>query len=383
MSTTFLKPIRLLESSTWEGQLLSLTSLIPFNISPRNSDSAVAQSTLLFPRLAHHQRNVSEILSTMQYCHITHEGSKSDIKFSATPNSKCDSRSIFSVLDVAVSSTKHIRSILNTHSIGVHEHQFLTHPHETLVSLLQVEETITDGSPNIPSPNYFHAIRDHPTLRKGDISQSFSAMLCKTGHSKHLTNLHKDIGAKLMEATGELMTTQLVGAVGSYIKSLIFDPIAGGMIGGLMSILLDVFMRSIVASVTAQIAGPMRAEVTQTGATMLIAALPPVLGMLLSGSLSVRLVKALVGSLAFAVNTFLNEQVAGAISGTIIHSLSHTITNSISNGLNYGLTHSLTHTLTTSLSHSVTHYFYCTYCYYFGDYCNYCYYYQDFKWMHK
>ncbi len=47
------------------------------------------------------------------------------------------------------------------------------------------------------------------------------------------------------------------------------------------------------------------------------------------------------------------------------------------------LTHTLTHALTHSLSHSVIHYYYCTFCYYYGDYCQYCFYYRDFSWLHR
>ena len=47
------------------------------------------------------------------------------------------------------------------------------------------------------------------------------------------------------------------------------------------------------------------------------------------------------------------------------------------------LPHALTLTLGHSLTHSLNHYYYCGYCFYYGDFCRYCYYYRDYAWLKR
>ena len=35
------------------------------------------------------------------------------------------------------------------------------------------------------------------------------------------------------------------------------------------------------------------------------------------------------------------------------------------------------------MTHSLTHYYYCTYCFYYGDFCQYCFYYRDYAWLKR
>jgi hypothetical protein len=297
---------------------------------------------------------------------------------------ECDGNGWSRMVHAAIHVANHARRLKRLQSEYRAEQVYLTNPHDMLTSFLAVDISITKLRDH-DSLQHFRLkdIGDSAMLFKKDISQAFAAMLCRTGQVKYLTDIHKDIGDRAVSFLGEVMSLKIVSLIGKYLKALIFDPIMGGLVGGMADLLIDIFMLCVVASVTSQLAGPMQSELAHSAGTMMKSALPPILGILLSGSLGVRLSKALVGSLAYAINSFLDEEVAGAMSGSMIHQLSHTITNSITTSLNFGMTQSLTHTLSTSLSHSVTHYFYCTYCYYFGDYCNYCYYYQDFKWMHK
>ena len=43
----------------------------------------------------------------------------------------------------------------------------------------------------------------------------------------------------------------------------------------------------------------------------------------------------------------------------------------------------LTPTLTASLATPVMNYYYCMYCYYYGDYCQYCWYNRDMQWLQQ
>ena len=40
-------------------------------------------------------------------------------------------------------------------------------------------------------------------------------------------------------------------------------------------------------------------------------------------------------------------------------------------------------TLSHSLTHALPHYYYCSYCFYYGDYCQYCFYFRDYQWAQR
>ena len=61
--------------------------------------------------------------------------------------------------------------------------------------------------------------------------------------------------------------------------------------------------------------------------------------------------------------------------------------DALSDSLTYGLHHTLTNALSDSLAADLTpptmHYYYCVYCYYYGNYCDFCYYYNELVYMHR
>ena len=61
--------------------------------------------------------------------------------------------------------------------------------------------------------------------------------------------------------------------------------------------------------------------------------------------------------------------------------------DALSDSLTYGLHHTLTNALSDSLAADLTpptmHYYYCVYCYYYGNFCDFCYRYDELTYMHR
>ena len=58
-----------------------------------------------------------------------------------------------------------------------------------------------------------------------------------------------------------------------------------------------------------------------------------------------------------------------------------TLPNALAEAVSEAVARLITPTLTQSLATPVMNYYYCMYCYYYGDYCQYCFYNRDMQWI--
>ena len=58
-----------------------------------------------------------------------------------------------------------------------------------------------------------------------------------------------------------------------------------------------------------------------------------------------------------------------------------TLPNALAEAVSEAVARLITPTLTQSLATPVMNYYYCMYCYYYGDYCQYCFYNKDLDWL--
>ena len=58
-----------------------------------------------------------------------------------------------------------------------------------------------------------------------------------------------------------------------------------------------------------------------------------------------------------------------------------TLPNALAEAVSEAVSKAITPTLTMALTKPVMNYYYCLYCYYYGDYCQYCFYNRDMQWI--
>jgi len=217
------------------------------------------------------------------------------------------------------------------------------------------------------------------------LAQRFAAEICRTGNFHDIQDAVGTSTVEMLlskEMSGDFVSSLLGGIIG-----IICDPISEilikGVIGTIMQLIAPFFVQALLIAACAIIPGPVSDQIGNILSSMVAGVTPNIVCMMLAGVITARVMTSVSKHLRTVVCVYLENEVTPQMAGGVSHMLIHTLTSSISQGLSKELTHTLTHTLTHSLTHSVIHYYYCTYCYYYGDYCQYCFYYRDYSWLHR
>jgi hypothetical protein len=213
----------------------------------------------------------------------------------------------------------------------------------------------------------------------------FGVEVCRTGH---FHDIQEAVGESTVEALLDKSTMQgfigtLLGGIVTVITTPVSEIVIKGIIGTVMQLIAPFFVQAILIVACAIIPGPVSDQISGTLGSTVGSMVPGILVMIISGVAIARVMSEITQYIRDVVIAYLENEAVPTMAGQVTHMLTHTLTASISNTLAKELTHTLTHTLTHSLTHSVIHYYYCTYCYYYGDYCQYCFYYRDYSWLHR
>ena len=111
--------------------------------------------------------------------------------------------------------------------------------------------------------------------------------------------------------------------------------------------------------------------------------LPPSFTVYMTAAISLRLAKILVGYLARLVTDYIDQESMPKVIEVSTQQITQTLGTTIATSVLGTLPHALTLTLSHSLTHSLNHYYYCGYCFYYGDFCQYCFYYRDYAWLKR
>lgn len=142
----------------------------------------------------------------------------------------------------------------------------------------------------------------------------------------------------------------------------------GGMIGGIMSMIIGFPIGLILGIVVANLLTEGLTYIitwqTQAGAFR-------------------RIPKIVADGIVSALNDYMFNAAAPAMRDIIKNLLVDVLSDTISNALHHTILKSLTERLSSSLTPATMHYYYCVYCYYYGDYCDICFKVSDYDILHR
>ena len=176
-----------------------------------------------------------------------------------------------------------------------------------------------------------------------------------------------------------------------------------GIVISLLMIMIPPFVQELVDAIIPRFTPLFGPNFIATAEPLLVMALNPLvygptgqhLIELCTSTLNARVGAMLVRSLAFHVprvlaaelpprlTTYMLETWAPSMGKALLYNVLHALTHSLADSLSHHLSQAVTQGVTHSISHALIHYYYCTFCYYYGDYCQYCFYYRDFSWLHR
>ncbi len=194
--------------------------------------------------------------------------------------------------------------------------------------------------------------------------------------------------------------TGMFDPVGNVLIDGLLKPLLRGIINGVVDAFVDIFcvllvviMAIIISADCAPLGDSIEAEI--------LFYCPPAMTIMLSGSLILRLSRALTSLIIKHFNSYMTAAATPQLGRSISHSLSEVLHNNMQSSLLVQLKEPLVHTLSYGLKDAVPHYYYCTHCYYYGgmdhinldfrpiilasnsDYCQYCFYQRDYNWLDR
>eukprot|EP00298_Acanthocystis_sp_HF-20_P006269 c16177_g1_i1.p1 GENE.c16177_g1_i1~~c16177_g1_i1.p1 ORF type:complete len:412 (-),score=162.45 c16177_g1_i1:56-1291(-) len=213
------------------------------------------------------------------------------------------------------------------------------------------------------------------------------------------SDIHHEIHQRIRKDIGEMhsveATTQVISSSVSFFNDAFIKPfvdmLSKFMVPPLIMAFQDVLPWYLTGPIASTLSCMSPKPVVQSIDAMLGMYMPP----LICISITKKLVKGLILVLTAAIVSIIERARSGhsaglqagdgggtqkVVSREISRRLGIDITNHLIDTVPRAAERALTHTLSSSLTTSVQLYYYCTYCYWFGDYCKLCFYLPDYTW---
>lgn len=180
-----------------------------------------------------------------------------------------------------------------------------------------------------------------------------------------------------------LVTQEIAGGVVAFFVEFATVTLPNMFMRNLVDILCDIMIFGLVIAVANAVEGTAARQISLGIAQEVEFSLPPSFTVYMTAAISLRLAKILVGYLARLVTDYIDQESMPKVIEVSTQQITQTLGTTIATSVLGTLPHALTLTLSHSLTHSLNHYYYCGYCFYYGDFCQYCFYYRDYAWLKR
>ena len=210
-------------------------------------------------------------------------------------------------------------------------------------------------------------------------------VICRSGMATDLrSTLRHELRstAASEEMVSALTQTLTLGVVDAFVKFATVT-LPNIFMDALVDILCDLIVYALVFAVVGSVSGPAARDITDAIVSEVEFSFPPSFTVYMTSIISKRLSNMAVGYISRVMARYIDEQTMPRVNEVTNDQLATTLSTEVANSVLDTLPPALGETLSHSLTHALPHYYYCSYCFYYGDYCQYCFYFRDYQWAQR
>jgi len=218
-----------------------------------------------------------------------------------------------------------------------------------------------------------------------DIGGSLSVEACTGVLNKDLARATQSIGAEIHDALSEEHEHEMFTGLISALIGVILQPFTENSMsrGGnlIVQTAIDLLCLSLALPICVGLAHALVHSTANMISVLLAEALHYQLTTLLLDGITKEVVPELEAMLGNTILRWMRVEMVPIASLEVSNFVIGTLPNALAEAVSEAVSKAITPTLTMALTKPVMNYYYCLYCYYYGDYCQYCFYNRDMQWI--